>query len=185
MLWWLVQAFFQGKLAYFLVPRRVAMCYNLPIMPEKIATNKKAFRDYFLTDTWECGIELKGGEVKSIRAGHVNFKDSFARVDKGEVYLYNLHIEVYERSGYDTLEADRKRKLLLHRKEIKKIEGLTVQRGFSLVPTKLYFSERGMVKLEIALGKPKKIYDKRETIKKRKLDRDISRVLRSSIKGAK
>jgi len=154
-------------------------------MIEKVATNKKAFRDYFLTDSWECGIELKGGEVKSIRAGHVNFKDSFALVEKDEVYLYNLHIEPYERAGYDTLEADRKRKLLLHRKEIKKIEGFTVQRGFNLVPTKLYFNERGMVKLEIALGKPKKMHDKRETIKKRKIDRDIGRLLRSSTKHVK
>jgi SsrA-binding protein len=152
-------------------------------MGEAIATNKKAFRDFFLTDRWECGIELKGAEVKSIRAGNVNFKDAFARVDKGQATLYNLHIEPYAQSGLNAQVADRPRRLLLHRREIKKIEDHVFQRGFVLVPTKIYFSARGLVKLEIALGKGKKLYDKRETIKKRAIDRDIARTIRSTQKG--
>ena len=152
-------------------------------MSQVIATNKKAFRDYFLTDKWEAGIILNGGEVKSIRAGNVNFKDSFARVDKDEIYLYNLHIEPYMSSSHETVESDRPRKLLLHKKEIQKIEGRVAQRALTLVPTRLYFSDRGLVKVEIALGRGKKLYDKRESIKKRKLDRDISRAVRYGQKG--
>ena len=94
-------------------------------MSEKIATNKKAFRDYFLTDKWECGIALSGSEVKSIRGGNVNFKDSYARIDEGEVFLYNLHVNPYEQAGHPIDEPDRPRKLLLHKKEIKKIIGMT------------------------------------------------------------
>jgi len=161
------------------------ICYNLSLMGEKIATNKKAFRDFILTDKWECGIELIGAEVKSIRAGNVNFKDTFARVEKDEVYLYNLHIEPYAGAGHDLPEADRRRKLLLHKKEITKIEGQVAQRGFLLVPTRLYFNDRGLVKIEISLGKGKKMYDKRETIKKRKIDRDIGRAVRSLSKRIK
>ena len=147
-------------------------------MNKTIVTNKKAFRDYFFSDKWECGIVLAGSEVKAIRAGHVNFKDSFAHVDKGEVFLYNLHIEPYEQASYLNEESDRPRKLLLHRKEIKKLIGILAQKNFALIPTKLYFNDRGIVKVEIALGKGKKLYDKREAIKKRDIERDLSRVLR-------
>ncbi|HLF18740.1 MAG TPA: SsrA-binding protein SmpB [Candidatus Omnitrophota bacterium] len=147
-------------------------------MAESIATNKKAFRDFFLTDKWECGVALNGSEVKSIRAGEVNFKDAFARVEKGEVYLYNLHIEPYAQAGHQLLAPDRPRKLLLHKREIERIGGFVLQRKFALVPTKIYFSSRGMVKIELALGKGKKLHDKRETIKKRSIERDIGRALR-------
>src|SRR3989338_7346167 len=109
-----------------------------------IATNKKAFRDFFFTERWECGIALTGGEVKSIRAGHVNFKDSYARLDEGQVYLHNLHIEQYLQASYLKVEPDRLRKLLLHKKEIEKMTGLAAQKRLALIPTKIYFNNRGL-----------------------------------------
>ena len=148
-------------------------------MSGAVATNKKAYRDYFFSDKWECGIELKGGEVKSIRAGKVNFKDTFARIDENEIFLYNLHIDPYAQASYMNDEPDRVRKLLLHRREIKKINGIVAQQNLALVPTKIYFNKRGFVKIEIALGKGKKLYDKRETIKKRNIDRDLGRALKN------
>ncbi|OGX38488.1 MAG: SsrA-binding protein [Omnitrophica WOR_2 bacterium RIFCSPHIGHO2_02_FULL_50_17] len=149
-------------------------------MAETIATNKKVFRDYMLSDRWECGIELKGGEVKSVRAGHVNFKDSFARVFEDEAYLYNLYIDPYRQASYLNEDPERPRKLLLHKQEIKKISGHVSQRGLLLVPTKIYFNNRGFVKVEIAIGKGKKLYDKRETIKKKDLQRDLSRRIKKA-----
>src|SRR3989338_6555545 len=148
-------------------------------MSNIIATNKKAYRDFFFNETWECGIALVGAEVKSIRAGNVNFKDSFARVDDNEVLLYNLHIDPYQQASYLNADPDRPRKLLLNRKEIKKMLGKITQKNMTLVPTKLYYNKRGMVKVEVALGVGKKQYDKRESIKKRDIDRDISRAVRA------
>ena len=148
-------------------------------MGQTIATNKKAYRDYFFSDKWECGIELKGGEVKSIRAGHVNFKDTFARVDENEVFLYKLHIEPYKQASHMNEEPDRVRKLLLHKREIKKIHGIIQQQNVTLIPTKIYFNNRGLVKVEIALAKGKKHYDKRDTIKKRDVDRELRRVVKN------
>lgn len=147
-------------------------------MASAIATNKKAYRDYFLSDTWECGIELKGGEVKSVRDGKVNFKDTFARVDNNQAYLYNLHIEPYKQASYMNEEADRPRRLLLHKKEIKKLSEAVNIKKMVLVPTKVYFNNRGLVKIQLALGKGKKLYDKREDIKKRDIKRDIGRVIK-------
>ncbi len=147
-------------------------------MGQTIATNKKAYRDFFFSQTWECGIVLNGAEVKSIRAGHVNFKDSFARLEGEELFLYSLHIEPYFQAALTKEEPDRKRKLLLHKKEIKKADGLMMQKHLALIPTKLYFNNRGFVKVELALGKGKKVFDKREDIKKRDIDRDIRRVVR-------
>ncbi|MBF0522712.1 MAG: SsrA-binding protein SmpB [Candidatus Omnitrophica bacterium] len=149
-------------------------------MSNIIATNKKAFRDYFLSDDWECGIALVGAEVKSIRAGLVDFKDSFARIEDAEIFLHNLHIGIYEQAGYIRPEPDRPRKLLLHKKEIKKIVGKTSQHGFALIPTKIYLNARGFVKVVVALGKGKKHYDKRESIKKQTIARDIGRAVRNS-----
>ncbi len=147
-------------------------------MRQAIATNKKAFRDYSLSDTWECGIELKGGEVKSVRDGKVNFKDTFARVDKNEVYLYNLHVDPYKQASYMNEEADRPRKLLLHKREIKKVFEAVNIKKMVLVPTKVYFNKRGLVKVELALGKGKKLYDKREDIKKRDIKRELGRAVK-------
>lgn len=148
-------------------------------MGDPVATNKKAYRDYHLLDKWECGIVLKGSEVKSLRAGHISFADSFARVEADEVFLYNLHIDQYSQASYLNEDPDRIRKLLLHRNEIKKIYGAIAQKGLTLIPTKIYFNKRGIAKIEVALGKGKKQYDKRETIKKRDIDRQISRVIKT------
>ena len=145
---------------------------------KNIATNSKAYRDFFLTEKWECGISLTGGEVKSIRQGHVQFTDSFARVEKSQVILYNLHINPYAQASFSNPEPDRPRKLLLHKKEILKIDGIVTQKHLALVPTRLYFNARGFVKIEIAIGKGKKLYDKREDLKKRDTQREIARHLR-------
>ena len=144
-----------------------------------VATNKKAYHNFHLSQNWECGIALQGGEVKSIRAGEVNFADSYARVEDNEVFLYNLHINPYLQSSYLNEDPDRKRKLLLHKKEIERITGFVAQRGYILVPTKIYFNKRGIVKVELALGKGKKLYDKREDIKKRDVDRELKRATHS------
>ncbi|MDP8212988.1 MAG: SsrA-binding protein SmpB [Candidatus Zapsychrus exili] len=151
-------------------------------MASAIATNKKAYRDYFFSETWECGIALEGAEVKSIRAGGISFKDSFAKIEKEEIYLYSLHITGYQNSGYESIQEDRRRKLLLHKKEIKKIISRTLEKNLALIPTKVYFNKRGFVKVELALGCGKKFYDKREAIKKRTIDRDIRRTLRQDQK---
>ncbi len=143
-----------------------------------VATNKKAFQNFHLYQTWECGIVLNGAEVKSIRNQGINFKDSFARLEEGEIYLYNLHIPPYAQASYQNENPDRERKLLLHRKEIQKIIGQVSQKNYTLVPTKIYFNSRGLVKVEIALAKGKKLYDKREDIKKREIERGLKRMMR-------
>ena len=148
-------------------------------MGDTVATNKKAYRDYFFTDKWECGIVLSGGEVKSIRAGNVNFKDSFARMQGQEILLYNLHILPYREASHLNEDPDRPRKLLLHKKEISKIVGIVQQKHLTLVPTKIYFNNRGFVKIELAVGKGKKSYDKRETIKKRDIERSLKMTLKA------
>jgi len=151
------------------------------IMSKPVATNKKAYHNYFLSQNWECGIELKGGEVKSVRAGLVNFKDSFAKIEDGEVLLYNLHINPYKEASYMNEDPDRARKLLMHKREIRKIVSEVAERGKVLVPTKIYLNNRGLVKIELALGTGKKLYDKRESMKKR----DIERSLRQSLRVVK
>lgn len=144
-----------------------------------IATNKKAYHNYHLTDKWECGIVLIGPEVKSIRAGQVSFTDSFAHMEKGELFLYNLHITPYAQASYNNLKADRPRKLLLHAKEIERINGVIARKGLTLVPTKLYLNARGLVKVELAVGQGKNLYDKREDIKKRDVKREIDRMVKT------
>src|SRR5476649_1727689 len=136
-----------------------------------IAENRKAYHDFHLLETFEAGVALLGTEVKAIREGRVNLRDSFARVDGGEVFLYNVHISPYSHRGYADHEPLRKRKLLLHKDEIKKLIGKTVEKGMTLVPTRLYFKD-GRVKVAVSLAKGKKDYDKRETIKKRETDRE-------------
>lgn len=144
-----------------------------------IATNKKAFRDFFLYDRWECGILLNGGEVKSLRAAEVSFTDAFARVEGPAVILYNLYITPYLQASYLNTEPARPRTLLLHKKEVEKISDLVTQKKLALIPTKIYFNKRGLAKVEIALGKGKKFFDKREDIKKRDTDREMKRSLHS------
>ncbi|HLT54973.1 MAG TPA: SsrA-binding protein SmpB [Bacillota bacterium] len=143
-----------------------------------IAQNKKAHHDYFIEETYEAGIVLKGTEIKSIRNGRVNLKDAHARIDKnGEVQLVNMHIAEYTQGNRFNHDPTRTRKLLLHRKEIDKLIGLIQQQGYTLVPLKLYI-KNGFAKVLLGLGKGKKKYDKREDLKKKQMKRDIDRALK-------
>lgn len=144
-----------------------------------ISNNRKAYHDYAVLETIECGIELKGSEVKSLRAGKINLNDSFARIEEGEMLLYNANISPYAEASYLNVEPTRIRKLLLHKKQIVKLEAQAAQRGLTLVPIKTYFNERGIVKIELALCKGKKLYDRREDLKKREVDREVRRGLKS------
>jgi SsrA-binding protein len=143
-----------------------------------IAENRKAFHDYHLLETFEAGIALLGTEVKAIREGRVNLRDSFARLENGEVFLFNVNISPYGHRGYAEHEPLRRRKLLLHRHEIRKLIGKTVEKGMTLVPTRLYF-KNGRVKVAISLAKGKKEYDKRETVKRREADRETRAAIKS------
>ena len=143
-----------------------------------IAENRKAWHDYHLLETFEAGIALLGTEVKAIREGRVNLRDSFARVEDGEVYLYNVNISPYSHRGYVDHEPLRRRKLLLHRDEIRKLIGKTVEKGMTLVPVRMYFKNR-RVKVAVSLAKGKKAYDKRETIKRREADRETRAAIKS------
>jgi SsrA-binding protein len=138
---------------------------------KNIAENRKAFHDYHVLDTWEAGVALLGTEVKAIREGRVNLRDSFARLDKGDVWLMNVHISPYSHTGYAHHDERRQRKLLLHRYEIQKIAGQVNQKGLTLVPLQLYF-KNGRVKVNLALVRGKQAHDKRETIRRREVDRE-------------
>ena len=143
-----------------------------------IAENRKAFHDYHLLETFEAGIALLGTEVKAIREGRVNLRDSYARLEDGEVFLFNVNISPYSHRGYAEHEPLRRRKLLLHRHEIRKLIGKTVEKGMTLVPTRLYF-KNGRVKVAISLAKGKKEYDKRETVKRREADRETRAAIKT------
>jgi len=142
-----------------------------------IAENRKAFHDYHLLETFEAGVALLGTEVKAIREGRVNLRESFGRVEDGEVFLYNVHISPYSHRGSSDHEPTRRRKLLLHRQEIQKLIGKTVQRGMTLVPVRMYF-KNGRVKVSVSLAKGKQSYDKRETIKRREAERETRAALK-------
>lgn len=142
-----------------------------------IAQNKKANHDYFIEETFEAGIVLQGTEIKSIRAGKVNLRDSFATIKQGEVYINNMHISPYEQGNRYNHEPTRARKLLLHRKEIDRLIGETQRAGYTLVPIKLYI-KNGFAKVLIGLGKGKKKYDKREDLKQKQAKRDMERALK-------
>lgn len=142
-----------------------------------VAQNKKANHDFFIEETIEAGIVLQGTEIKSIRNGRVNMKDSFARVSNGEMFLHNLHISPYEQGNIHNHEPTRMRKLLLHKKQIAKLIGETQQAGYSLVPIKMYLKD-GYAKVLIGLGKGKKKYDKREDLKRKQMNRDVARALK-------
>jgi SsrA-binding protein len=144
-----------------------------------IAENRKAFHDYHILETYEAGMVLLGTEVKSIREGRVNLRDSYARVEKGEVWLYNVNISSYSHRGYADHEPLRQRKLLLRRDEIRKLIGKTVEKGMTLVPLRMYFKQ-GRVKVAIGLAKGKKEYDKRETIKRRETERETRAAVKSA-----
>ncbi len=142
---------------------------------EIIANNKKAFHDFFISDCVEAGIALQGAEVKSIRKGGVSILDSFVVVKNGEMFLKNAYIKPYEKANVFKVDERRTRKLLLHKNEILKFERQVKEKGFSIMPTKLYINKDGKVKVEIGLAKGKKLYDKRQTLKDKAVKRDIER----------
>ena len=147
-------------------------------MSNIISTNRKAHRDYAVLDSFECGIELKGSEVKSLRQGKVNLNDSFARIEGKQVILYNTHISPYFEASYLNVEPVRPRRLLLRASQIKKLAGQLTQKGLTLIPLKAYFSDRGFAKIELALCKGKKLYDRREDIKRRETELEIRRAMK-------
>jgi SsrA-binding protein len=143
-----------------------------------IADNRKARHDYHILETWEAGVALLGTEVKAIREGRVNLRDSYARVERSEIWMLNVHISPYSHRGYAQHAELRQRKLLLHRHEIRKLVGRTAEKGFTLVPLEMYL-KNGRVKVLLALAKGKQLHDKRETIKRREVDRET----RAAVKG--
>jgi SsrA-binding protein len=147
-----------------------------------VADNRKAFHDFHILETFEAGVVLQGTEVKAIREARLNLRDSFARVENGEVFLYNVHIHPYSHRGYADHEPTRRRKLLLHRQEIRKLIGKTVEKGMTLVPTRVYF-KNGKVKVAIGLAKGKQAHDKRETIRRREVDRETRAAIKARNRG--
>lgn len=150
----------------------MAQGYDRPL-----ARNRRASHDYFIEETFEAGMVLKGTEIKSIRAGRVNIQDAHARIMNGEVFLINMHIAPYEQGNRHNHDETRTRKLLLHRREIDKLIGLTQRQGYTLVPLRLYI-KNGFAKVLIGLGKGKRQYDRREDLKQKQMKRDIDRALK-------
>jgi SsrA-binding protein len=145
---------------------------------QTIAKNRQGRHDYTILETWEAGIVLTGTEVKALREGKANISDAYGIVKNGEIFLLNLHISPYERGGYTNHEPTRTRKLLLHRKEIRRLIGSVEREGLTLVPLELYF-KKGVAKVALALGKGKKLHDKRETERQRDADREMARAVRT------
>jgi SsrA-binding protein len=143
-----------------------------------IANNKKARHEYFIEDVYEAGMVLTGTEIKSIRAGKVNIKESYAKIENGELVIYGMHISPYEQGNRYNVEPLRPRKLLLHKQEIRKLIGLTTMKGLTLVPLNLYINENGLAKLELAVARGKKLYDKRDDIAKRDADRKMDQAVK-------
>ena len=146
-----------------------------------IANNKKARHDYFIDEVYEAGIVLTGTEIKSIRQGKVNLKESFAKIENAEVIVYQMHISPYEQGNRYNVDPVRPRKLLLHKQEIRKLIGYTTQKGLTLVPLSVYIDERGRAKMSLAVARGKKLYDKREDIAKRDSDRSIQQEMKKSL----
>lgn len=146
-------------------------------MDKIIVTNRKALRDYSVIESLEAGIQLKGTEIKSIRAGGTSLADSFARLEGSEVFLYNMHISPYEFGNIYNTDPLRPRKLLLHKRQIRKLASEVSTRHLTLIPLKLYF-KNGIAKIELALAKGKKQYDKREAIRRRESDRELRRIVK-------
>jgi len=143
-----------------------------------ITTNRRARHDYHIVDTYEAGIALEGMEVKSLREGKVSLQEGYARVENGEVFLYDVHISQYSKSSTKRYDPKRRRKLLLNKREIRRLFGKTHQSGFTLVPLSMYFTERGLAKVSLALARGKHLYDKREDMKKESLRRDLATALK-------
>ena len=145
---------------------------------DTVATNRRAWHDYFIEDTFEAGIALKGAEVKSLREHHVSVQEAYALVEGGEVWLYNMHIAPYKPARQEGLDPYRRRKLLLRKSEIRRLNRAVQQKGYTLVPLKIYFTSRGYAKVLLGLARGKRQYDKRETIKERDFQRRAERDLR-------
>ncbi len=148
---------------------------------KSIAENRKAFHDYHIVETFEAGVALLGTEVKAIREGNVYLRDSYATVEDGQVWILNVHINPYSHRGYADHEPTRRRKLLLHKQEIRKLIGRTVEKGMTLVPTRMYF-KNGHVKVAIGLAKGKQAHDKRETVKKRDAERETRAAVKERVR---
>jgi len=152
-------------------------CYNLTMAVKTITTNRKAYHNYLVQESLEAGIVLTGTEIKSIRDGRVNLSDAHIRPDRGELWLLNAHIARYEAGSYMSHEPTRPRKLLLHRKEIAGLEAKVAEKGFTLIPTRLYL-KNGLAKVDVALARGKRLYDKREAIARREADIEMGRAVK-------
>ena len=150
-----------------------------PTGPRTVATNRRARHEYFIEDQLEAGISLTGTEIKSLRAGHISLQDGFVLVRKGEAWLMNVHIAHYEMGNRNNHEETRPRKLLLHKREINRLHTQVTQRNWTIVPLRAYINAKGKAKIEIALVRGKREYDKRQTIAKRESDRDLRRALKN------
>lgn len=144
-----------------------------------VAANKKARHDYFIEEVWEAGIALTGTEIKSVRAGKVSLKESYAAIVRGEVIVYGMHISPYAQGNIFNVESKRPRKLLLHKREIRKMTEATTREGMTLIPLQMYINEEGRAKVEIASARGKKLYDKRETMATRDARRKIDRAMKT------
>lgn len=144
-----------------------------------LATNKKARHDYFIEDTYEAGMVLTGTEIKSMRQGKINIKESYAKIEGNELLVYGMHINPYEQGNRFNVDPLRPRKLLLHKQEIRKLIGYTTQKGLTIVPLNVYLNEKGLAKMEIAIARGKKNYDKRDDIAKRDADRKIQQEVKN------
>lgn len=149
-------------------------------MPEKVlCLNKKAFHDYTIEESYEAGIALLGTEVKSLRLGKANLKDSYVRIEDGEAFLYNTHISPYPYGHQFNHDPERIRKLLLHKREIRRLQGKIQERGYTLIPLKIYL-KKGMIKIELGLGKGKTLHDKREDLKRKTADREMEKAMKAA-----
>ena len=153
----------------------MAKAHNTP--SSVFATNHKARRDYDILETYETGVALKGTEVKSIRQHRVTIDDSFARIDEGELFLYNMHVSPYEQGGRENVDPIRPRKLLMHRRELNRLRGVMAQKRLALVPLRLY-AKHGLVKVELAVGRGRRQYEKRDRIRERETERQVQRLKR-------
>lgn len=151
-------------------------------MGKTAATNRKARRDYTIEQVFEAGIALQGMEVKSLRTKGCSIDESFARIENQEVYLYNAHIPEFAKSSYFKVDPRRTRKLLVHKKEIRKLTGLTTQKGLTLIPLKVYFNERGLAKVQLALARGRRLFDKRKKIKEELVKKEAEREVRRRFK---
>jgi len=143
-----------------------------------IENNKKARHDYFFDEIIECGVVLSGTEIKSIRAGGVSLRDSFAKIEKGEVFVYNMHISPYKEGNRYNQEPLRPKKLLLHKQQIRKLDSQVMQKGVTLIPAQVFLNEKGMAKLDLAVARGKKLFDKREDIARKDAKRDAERSMK-------